>query len=106
MRDHPQTMAMQQLQGTGAGQMTSHADYDYIEGLKARIVTLENALRAITAPGIDDGRRGWLVMREIARAAIDHSSPPKESERDIDAESLDASGSYWPNGRRPPDAIG
>ena len=46
--------------------MTSHADYDYIEGLKARIVTLENALREI-AEWDDNGDQ---IAGDIARAAL------------------------------------
>jgi hypothetical protein len=64
-----------------------------------RVIQLEAALREIgTLWG------AGTYAKQIARAALDQSSPPKE--RDIDAERLDASGSYWPDGRRPPDAIG
>jgi len=36
----------------------------------ARIKALETALREIAALEAADGRRSWLTMREIARAAL------------------------------------
>jgi len=133
----------------------------------ARIETLEAALREIVDTAHLDYEPYAVDLRDIARAALDQSSPPKvaqapdgwklvpiiptqamieagcdsnptswneetddgfaadvandvyvamvrsapterpkEPEHDIDAERLDASGSYWPDGRRPPDAVG
>ena len=68
-----------------------------------RIAALEKALEVAAVRFRELRYEGFAAD---ARAAAGQSSPPKESERDIDAESLDASGSWWPNGRRPPDAVG
>ena len=43
---------------------------EFISANAHRIEALEAALREIVAPEIDDGRIGWLTMREIARAAL------------------------------------
>jgi hypothetical protein len=74
-----------------------------VVGCNARIAALEAALEVAAVRFRELRYEGFAAD---ARAAAGQSSPPKESERDIDAESLDASGSWWPNGRRPPDAVG
>jgi hypothetical protein len=69
-----------------------------------RIATLEAALREATTQDVNAAYNAAYDHGFRAGTAKVH--PDHQPERDIDAERLDASGSYWPNGRRPPDAIG
>ena len=79
MRDHPQTMAMQQLQGSGAGRVSDlvkrlrawHTPNETITGdvqlyldAAARIKALEKALRDIVEAG------DFWEMDSIARKAL------------------------------------
>jgi hypothetical protein len=74
MRDYPQTMAMQQLQGSGAGQMNvlteiiaaANKDRDIAN---ARIEALEAALREI-ANDPDYGGHRAQVYKLIAQHAL------------------------------------
>ena len=68
MRDRPQTMAMQQLQGSGLTERlrdynSMHAAKDMMEAA-ARIEALEKALRDIVEAG------DFWEMDSIARAAL------------------------------------